>query len=234
MIYFIYSLILFIGLIASQTRGGWLGYFVYLLALVFILFTNKNSLNRKECLKRVFALIIIFIVGFSVLSFSKGDNAVEKASISNISDSKGTVAQRLEIYKLCFKLISDNPFLGNGPDSLAYSLNKSYPEEFKEYIINHDVYIDKAHNELIEYAACEGILTVVLYLALLAIICFGLYKNIRNGINVDINIIILLAIIGYFVQSQSNISVIQVAPLFWILLGFASKVKNAKCNILTK
>ena len=34
-------------------------------------------------------------------------------------------------------------------------------------------------------------------------------------------IIILMPIIGYLVQAVTNISVPMVAPLFWILLGYA-------------
>jgi ABC-type nitrate/sulfonate/bicarbonate transport system permease component len=35
-------------------------------------------------------------------------------------------------------------------------------------------------------------------------------------------IIVGLAVIGYLIQAFSNISVIAVAPIFWIILGFFS------------
>lgn len=214
-IYLAYTLILFIGMIASQTRGGWLAYIIYLIiGLIFIL-------KRKDCLKRAGILLIVFIIGFCTLSMVKGSNTIEKASIQNVTNSKGTVAQRIGIYKLAFKMIKDKPLLGNGPDTFGYRLQSEYFNEYIEYIKEYNHYLDKCHNEILEYAANDGCLTAVLYLLLLGIIVVWLFKNREN----DVNKILLLTVIGYFLQSLSNIGVVQVAPLFWILLGYCVKRK---------
>lgn len=223
-IYLIYTLILFVGMIASQTRGGWLAYIIYLImGLLFIL-------KRKDCLKRAGILVLVFIVGFVGLSVTKGTNTIEKASISNVTNSKGTANQRIEIYKVCLKVIKDNPLLGNGPDTLEATLQNKYLKEYNDYTNRYNHYIDKAHNEILEYAANDGCLTAVLYLLLLGIIVVWLFKNRES----DVNKILLLTVIGYFIQSQSNISVIQVAPLFWILLGYCVKRKYDYDNIKNK
>lgn len=214
-IYLVYTIILFSGLIASQTRGCWLAYIVYLIVLLILTFKRKNGI------KKLAILCIVFVVAFCSLSYFKGDNVVEKASISNITNSKGTVSQRFEIYKLSLKLFKDSPIIGNGPDTLRWSLLTSYFKENVEFTNEHNTFIDKCHNEILEYAVNDGVITAILYLVLIGMICIGLIKNIKR----DVNIIMLLAVIGYFVQSQSNISVIQVAPIFWIILGFAVKVK---------
>ena len=88
-----------------------------------------------------------------------------------------------------------------------------------EYIEKYDKIIDKAHNEFLEYWACGGILTLISYVALIGVILTKLFKRRED----DGCKIYFLMILGYVIQSFFNISVIGVAPLYWILLGAAVK-----------
>ena len=53
----------------------------------------------------------------------------------------------------------------------------------------------------------------------------ALYKLYYKRKNEDF-VIIMLGILAYLIQAFANISVIMVAPLFWILLGYAFKKIN--------
>ena len=73
------------------------------------------------------------------------------------------------------------------------------------------------YNEYLEYATSCGIFTLISYLTLVIMIGVKLIKRRKN----EKYIIMLMPIIGYLVQAVTNISVPMVAPLFWILLGYA-------------
>ena len=116
--------------------------------------------------------------------------------------------------------------MGWGPDTLMYRLNDDYNELQNEYLNSHGGYIDKAHNEFLEYAVCNGVFNLLAYLVLIGLIIYKLIGEINN----DISKVLLLTIIGYLVQSLFNISVIMVAPLYWILLGLS--LQKSKSELL--
>lgn len=258
--YIIFSTILFLGLLASMTRGGWLTFaIIFLCLLVFVI-------KRKDCIIRVGVLILVFLVALVILNsttnnmiFNRGQisTALEivktepqkttestasestasgsTASESNTSSTAqspkaeestskiellGTASERQQIANLCTRVFLNSPILGEGPDTLKSTLMRDFPEEFKAYQVAHKASIDKAHSEYIEYLACDGIFTLISYLVLVSMILLFLFKNRKD----DKNIIILLAVLAYLVQAVINISVPMVAPLFWILLGYAVKI----------
>lgn len=239
--YFISTIILFLCLLCTLTRSGWLAYGITL--IVGLLFIIK----RKDCLKR--ALILTICLLFSIISLNiisdgrvvgrinhtigevnglkentKATSAIENKEESNnkISDNSisASLNSRRGILILHWKAFLDKPFLGTGPDTFNNRLIDEYFEEYIENLEKTGEGADKAHNEYLEYASSCGIFTLLSYLMLLAIIIIGLFKK-RNE---DKYKIILLVILGYLVQAFFNMSLVGVAPLFWILLGYAVKM----------
>ena len=91
-------------------------------------------------------------------------------------------------------------------------------------------YLDKAHNELIHILITMGLPVLLCYIALYIFVLRDLFRKIKKGTNKTVDITLLLLITGYFVQAMFNISVLDVAPYFWIMLGLAAKplVRNDK------
>lgn len=233
----IYSLILFSTLICTLTRSGWLSFLCVCIIGFFMI------IRRKDCLKRVVVLVLTFsVIVFTLNITSDGrvlgrinhtigevnglsQNSEESTEEAKDDSDKNIVANaslnsRKEILKLYIQAFKDSPFLGTGPDTFNDRLADEYPLELWNKLTTTGEGADKAHNEYLEYATSCGIFTLISYLVLLVMIIYGLIKNIKN----DKNKIILLTILGYMVQAFFNISVIGVAPLFWILLGYAVKV----------
>ena len=82
--------------------------------------------------------------------------------------------------------------------------------------------IDKAHNEFLHVAAVNGIPALLILLSIYYLSFLQLYKN-RNN---DINKLLFIIILGYLGQAFFNISVIAVAPVFWIILGYSFKKRK--------
>jgi putative inorganic carbon (HCO3(-)) transporter len=68
-------------------------------------------------------------------------------------------------------------------------------------------------------AAVTGIPSLLIYLFLIVLI---FWRNTPLMLKDKSKIIVGLAVIGYLIQAFSNISVIAVAPIFWIILGYFS------------
>ena len=88
-------------------------------------------------------------------------------------------------------------------------------------------YYDKAHNEYLQKLVTEGIFSLITYLSMLFIIFINSIKKVFKD-NESIVIALFLAFIGYLVQAFFNISVIEVAPLFWIICGLLYERKSLK------
>ena len=212
--YLIFAGIQFAGILCTLTRGGWLSFIVF--AIVGLLYIIK----RKDCLKRALVLFIIFTLIFGCLNITSNNQIIGRTDKELVlsEDGKliGTAGGRTEILRICLIAFADSPLIGFGPDTLKNRLLDDYPNDAINYLINHEVYIDKAHNEYMEYAVSGGIFTLISYLVLIAVIIRGLVKNKSD----DINKVLLLTLIGYLVQAFFNISTIAVAPVYWILLGY--------------
>ncbi len=94
------------------------------------------------------------------------------------------------------------PF-GIGPDHLIYA-----------HLITpaHEI-ADKAHNIYLEMGLTMGVFTLISYLAFLGLI-------LRKW-QTEIGFVLFTMIAVYFIQGFSNIDVVAIMPLFWIVLGLA-------------
>lgn len=211
---FLFSVILFCGLLATLTRGCWVA-FVIVSLMGFILFRSKKYLRR------VVLILVTFITVFLVMNFTSGQQLINRgktiaSDVINMSEESGS--GRIMIWKMTLRSISKGPLLGSGLDTLdARLLEDQFSESLK--LAMQGIIIDKAHNEFLEYWVCGGIVTLLSYISLISVILYKLFKHRED----DISKIFMLTIVGYIVQSFFNNSVIAVAPLYWILLGAAVK-----------
>lgn len=211
---FLFSVVLFCGLLATLTRGCWVA-FVIVSLMGFILFRSKKYLRR------VVLILVTFITVFLVMNFTSGQQLINRgktiaSDVINMSEESGS--GRIMIWKMTLRSISKGPVLGSGLDTLdARLLEDQFSESLK--LAMQGIIIDKAHNEFLEYWACGGIVTVLSYISLISVILYKLFKHRED----DVSKIFMLTIMGYIVQSFFNNSVIAVAPLYWIFLGAAVK-----------
>ena len=240
--YFISTMILFLCLLCTLTRSGWLSYGITLIiGLLFII-------KRKDCLKRTFILIICFIFSITTLNIisngriigrinhtigevnglrenTKATSTIQNEEESNNKASNNSISaslnSRKEILKLHWRAFLDRPFIGTGPDTFNNRLVDDYLVEFMRKVITTGEGADKAHNEYLEYASSCGIFTLLSYLILLGFILKGLLKRKNEGNEYKI---VFLVCIAYLIQAFFNMSLIGVAPLFWILLGYATQI----------
>lgn len=216
--YLVVSLILYTCLLCTLTRGAWLG---FLCSMVFIyLYIIKNKLYIRR-LVLISILIFAITIGFNLINngavFGRFTSIGKDITsiVNNNSDNAGS--NRVFIWKRAVKLIPERPMFGSGPDNFGIVfMNKFQNEVYKDWTY---IYVDKAHNELLQMAIATGVPSLILYLSFLFFILKKGFKQIKSDRYI---IPILGSVIGYTIQAFFNISVVSVAPLFWVMLGLIS------------
>ena len=127
-------------------------------------------------------------------------------STGEIKDTYGT--KRAFVWKKALAEVPKHWSTGIGIDNVFY-IYDGMPIIYK----NKTAY-DKVHNEYLQILITEGIFCLISYLIFYFLV---LKKNIKYTLNN--NIYLLLPVVGYLVQAFFNISVIEVAPLFYVSMG---------------
>ena len=199
----------FTGMLLSSTLSSIVG----LIAVLFValIYCIKNKKIKKYILICILLGYVLSSIHFLNMTTVVKDLVKTEAETTNIAkgnmdDSYGT--GRLFVWKRAVKEAPKYMIHGIGIDNFANILNGKPIE-------NSSGYFDKAHNEYLQILITMGIFSLISYLCLhFIIVKDGLKTTFKNK-----EIYLLLPIIGYLVQSQFNISVLEVAPLFYMGLG---------------
>ena len=208
------------GLLACNTRGCWIAFLVILLASLFFL-------SKKNFVIPYLTLLFSFTLVAFTMNFT-GQNLIMGRAMTideQMSMEDGAGSGRVQIWKMTIDAIQDNPILGTGPENLKEHFLTTENKEFIAYRKRTGKTVDKAHSEILHIAAVSGIPAAILFILFLA----TLFWNKRRFIfNFNSSSILAMCITVYFLQSLFNISIITVAPLFWVLLGVFSRPKTIK------
>ncbi len=246
-IYLIGSIAGFSSMVMCITRSSWVAFFIYMLIITIYLIKNKN----KKYFKRFIIIAIAFSICFiGIKSIDKNKQIFNKvnatkAEIENLfeANTNGTeedsskllskeektkildklASGRVGIWKLTSKIIYKTPILGCGVDAIKDGLEKLCPMDNINYILDNNMYIDKAHNEYLQIAATMGIPAIIIYLIFISTIEISCMKKMLKHKVIAIYFIIITS---YLTQAFFNISTIGVAPIFWFILGMASRNIN--------
>lgn len=127
---------------------------------------------------------------------------------------------RLDIWKISLAIFSSHKLTGIGYDNfhLAFHNGKYYKIIFitdengnQKAIKNYYHIVDNPHNAYLHVLVATGLLGFIPYMLLLLIAFIICLKN--------KSIILTTAFVAYSIQSFANINVIQVVPIYFIILG---------------
>lgn len=139
-------------------------------------------------------------------------------------EGKETVgSSRGYIWSRSIPMLKETIFIGNGPDTYAIH----YPQgdflgRFNSKMSQGTI-VDKPHNLYLQIGINTGVISLIAFLAIMAIYFIQgikVYFNSKFDNNFEIfGLGIFVSIAGYMVTSIFNDSVVSIAPIFWILLG---------------
>jgi putative inorganic carbon (HCO3(-)) transporter len=207
----------FAGLLASNTRGCWLAFSLISVLSLFLL-------SKKRFVKPYFILLITFVVVTLTMNFTKQNHIIGRAKSieQQISTDEQSGSGRVQIWKMTLKAIGENPILGAGPENLKEHFIRTNNEGFLAYKKRTGKTVDKAHSEILHITAVSGIPAALVFIMFIISIY---WKNRKLLFKVNSSTLMMMAVSVYLIQALFNISVISVAPLFWVLLGVFSSSK---------
>ena len=213
---FFYSLLtaLFMfGLLLSNTAGCAVG--LIIVGILIFVYVIKNKLYKNL----IIIITIIISTTFLATKLGKtkfveeinkaGSEAVEIAK-GNLDDNFGT--KRMYVWKKTMKIIPQYLLHGVGIDNFTKAFNgKALIRKIEDRLCLYD----KAHNEYLQMLVTQGIFALATYLFIYG---YAVLKGTKHAFK-NKEIYLVLPVIGYLVQAFFNISVIEVAPMFYIALG---------------
>lgn len=225
------SSILFSTLILTKTRSGWVGFIFSFFLLVYFMAKKHN----KYILKNTIVSFLLFsIIALSINTLS--DNYFSHRFQSIFKDTKTVInheklyeyagSSRIFIWKRVIKLIEKSPMIGYGPDTLDIVFMTEYKNEIPRFF--RALTVDKAHNEFLQIAFNSGIPTLVLYALFIFMLSSNSFKNYNKNILIPP---LICSVSGYLVQSFFNISVVSIAPAYWVMLGI---LYGLSCDVYIK
>lgn len=190
-------------LLFTFSRGSWIS-FLFVLFLVILL--------SSKWIKPAAMLVVFMITIFLIPELR--DRSLVIFEIGGDSD-------RIALWKTALKMIRDNPFLGKGLGT--------FMSNFWSY--NPHLYIQYAHNCYLQMWAEIGVFGLLSFLSFLGFLLFNAVKKFKETDNF-ILLGLTAAVSGFLVHSFSDTGLysLQLAVLFWVLIGMIAAILNEKCS----
>lgn len=241
----IFGILLFLNYIAllyTQSRGGYMGFFV---ALGLLLVLGPRRVLLKSW--REISILMLAIFGFSLFvmlnpEFSpverfsgevkikkveqkieekKPDEKTKKAKV----DLSGAAGSRAETWKSGFRIIIDYPLFGIGPEDLKMVFPR-YETDLFRFKEGFHVKQDRCHNSIFDEAVTRGLVSLAIYVWLLFLV---FYMGIRKLLHFEdekrlLMTVALCGIMAYFIQNQFSFGVVAIGSLYWVLIGVVGRL----------
>ncbi|WP_341479724.1 O-antigen ligase family protein [Clostridium beijerinckii] len=198
-------------LIKNGSFGPYVAVIVGLIfSIIFSILLDRKVLKRVAIVTSAFVAITL---GMNISNshtykdfWTLGGDIFKIAEKSPDANKAGTGRWILWVNGVRF--ISERPLFGYGADNLG--------DQYAKVNVN----TDRAHNEIIQFAASLGISAALLYIAALATYFMFFIKKRKQFLRLDI--CILCIVIAYLASSMFGNTMYYTSPFFFMILGISS------------
>lgn len=199
-LYYIIAILLQIAaLLTTWNRASIIALAVITICVAMYALYKKYS---STYIKVAAGVVAIIVVGGALWSFFHTDTR--------------SADTRLKLYPEVVRMVSQNPIVGYGLESFGYAFTPYFPKGIGE-TENFSDLPDKAHNEVLDVIAEQGIVGLVLLLTLTALLLVSVFKK-QNRTNPFV-ITPALALLANELTNFASFSVVTHRVLFVLLLG---------------
>ncbi|MDQ0352368.1 putative inorganic carbon (HCO3(-)) transporter [Alkalibacillus filiformis] len=208
------GVIIFIALLYTSARAGWIG----LLAGALVI-TGFMIIKRRDLLKRWTVMLTALFVTMVIIDFTE-DHFVLGEFMSVGEDARQVVEQepgdapaRWQFWVISVELMAENFWTGTGPST--------FNQVYYDAIGVEDGRHDNSHNEFVEVGLTLGVPALMVYVVFLSLIFWkGVSASrVTEGNEQLLTVLLLASVVSYLVKVMFNVSVIPVAPFFFVVLG---------------
>lgn len=230
--YLILGAIYNISLTLAQTSGAFLS---VIICLIFIMiYFHKKEYTKRTLIVSLTLLIVFFITNFTSIYvqqkvFKRNINpqynitkelAYTSSKLTNEKVDESVIRSlgngRINIWINLLPKVKNYWLIGSGLDTIAYI----YPHKGGGLV-------DKAHNVYLQNLITNGLPALIIYCSLLLIVFIKGFKLKNN------DVALYMLFIVYSIQAFVNISVIDVAPYFYLFFGLLTSNFDKK-HLITK
>ncbi len=222
------SLLTVILLVLTQSRAGWIGFFLALFFFIIIFSWQKNQKRLAISLFVFLVLFSVFIVALNVspLQIKSTDHplVIRFKTLSHLAEA-GRL--RLIWWQNSLDLIEQKPIfsLGFGPETQHLNFPQYYEPEYAA-LEGINKIPDRAHNDILDMTLISGRLGLISYMLLILLVFFSGFKYILKGKNHSsfMILILLTGLFGYLISLQFSFHVIPTAIYFWGYLAICLNI----------
>jgi O-antigen ligase len=211
----IFRIVIFAMITAALVKNGSLGPYLavvvgLILSIILAMFLDKKIIKRILIAASVFIGITLSMNISNNHTYK--DFKILEGDIYKIAENSADAGEagtgRWILWMNGLRFISERPLLGYGPDNLG------------EQYAKVNIETDRAHNEIIQFAASLGIPAAIFYI--IAIInYFIVFIRKRNQVS-TIEIGMLCTVTAYLASSMFGNTMYYTSPFFFMLLGISS------------
>lgn len=216
-VWLLLSSVLFVGLLFTKSRSGFLGFILADLVFWLGVFWSKKRLALKTfVVNQVIFLALAFIIG---LPFTQKISAPETGGTES-----GEI--RKIVWKGAINLWKKYPILGTGPETFAYSYYETRPTEHN-LVSEWNFLYNKAHNEYLNFASTTGSVGLIAYLFLIVAIIYQIMPRRTDFDSIDLfSWSFLSGFTTILITNFFGFSVVPIALLFFAFPAFAVTLRK--------
>jgi putative inorganic carbon (HCO3(-)) transporter len=243
------SSLLFLVLLYTKSRSGLLGFVaadvIFGLGAILIYSRNKSRIIKLLGGLNVIFLILVLVTGTpwtpsinELVTKTKTPVETPSAPLLEVGGTESAEIRKI-VWKGAFDIWKNNPLIGTGLETFAYSYYNYRPVEHN-MISEWDFLYNKAHNEYLNYLATTGVIGTASYLLLIAAIIYILtkipLKNIKMALQSQKyqpakrttstwHLALFSGFSSILITNFFGFSVVTVSTLFFLYPAFAVTLK---------
>lgn len=227
------TILLFVSLINAQSTGPFLTLIIVFIFLIVFLYIKKQLILKKILVLTIILICTYISVYFINMYYSKTESKPNRCEMC-VKEIKTTISSggngRLKIWDNSLDIAKNNFLIGVGFDNfylfypnpkIDYGMSFSFTNDGILKKQNTYYIVDNAHNVYLHTLVSTGIIGLIPYL-ILCLLTF--IKGLKS--KEKLVLIILSGFVAYSVQAFANISVVQVAPIYYIIIGLILSIKD--------
>ncbi len=209
--YLIATIAISLCLVTTMSRAAWLAGMLGL-TILFIGHAKKQGFSISTAVMPMAIVAIVTVL--AILAIGVPMIADKASSMFGVNES---VDSRLLIWESTLKVIPERPLFGFGPDTVGLVLPRYEVAELAKY--DPAGTLDNVHNAFLQLAVTSGIPAMVVFILIVAMLCFKAYKQLQEEEVSPIKIGLLAGVMAYTLQSLTGITGIATSGFAWLWMG---------------
>jgi len=214
----------------TRSRSALVLSILILIALSVYIILKKD---HKDKIKTLVPIVGVYLIAFllSLIPPVKGERADFGSNFKSVVDTENRSNKlRMNFWSASLKMIKENPITGVGLQKWSGIYPKYYGDEFVDSQI-YFIHSIHAHNDFLELFAENGVAASIVYLIIILLVLYNLYKKSKLDENYFLILLSGLSTVGF---SLIAFPMSKFSSYFFLSIagGLALSINNGKLKVI--